>query len=188
MSDLTFSSQPERSNFLMPAIIVIGIVGIAFALIWFFTPHDIAKITVSHIAVVPEHTVYKMGSNVVGAQDLAQDDLYVVATVHIVNDLKLPIQINDLTGTLSSNDGQDQTTSAMQKKDIPNLYVTFPALEPLGSAPLLRETEIQPGQQAEGMVMLHFPVTQQDWDQRKSASVNIDFYHQGTLSVTIPKP
>jgi hypothetical protein len=187
MSDLSFSSQPERSGFLVPAIVVLAFVGIAFAGIWFFTPHDIAKITVSNIHVVPEHTVYKTGSNVVGAQDQSQDDLYVVATVKIVDDLKLPIKINDLNGTLSPNDGEGQTTSAIQKKDIPNLYVTFPALEPLGSAPLLRETELQPGQQVEGMVLLHFPVTQQDWDQRKSATVNVQFYQQGTLSVTIPK-
>jgi hypothetical protein len=187
MSDLSFSSQPERSGFVVPAIIVLAIVGIAFAGIWFFTPHDIAKITVDHISVVPEHTVYKTGSNVVGAEDQSQDDLYVVATVHIVDDLKLPIKINDLTGTLSSGEGEDQTTSAIQKKDIPNLYVTFPALEPLGSAPLLRETELQPGQKAEGMVLLHFPISKDAWDQRKSATVNIVFYQQGTLSVTIPK-
>ena len=38
------------------------------------------------------------------------------------------------------------------------------------------------------MVLIHFPVTEEVWKQRKSANVNIEFYHQGTFTVTLPKP
>ena len=78
-------------------------------------------------------------------------------------------------------------TSAIEKNDFDNLYTTFPQLKPFASSPLLRETAIQPNDHAEGMVLLHFPVTQAQWDQRTSATVTITTYSQGDLTVTIPK-
>jgi len=186
MSELSFS-QSERRSYLVPGIIVAVLVAIALALIYFFTPHSIADITVTHVAVLPEHTVFANDSKLVGAQSQAQDDLYVLATVRVEDKLRLPIFIKDLTGTLTAPDDTDNTTSAVEKNDLANLYVTFPALKPMAGDPLLRETEIQPGGHAEGMVLLHFPVDQAAWDQRKSASVTIELYHQGPITVPLPK-
>ena len=44
---------------------------------------------------------------------------------------------------------------------------------------------ISPGQSAQGMVLLHFPVTQVVWDHRRSAVLNVDLYHQGQQQVLI---
>ena len=44
---------------------------------------------------------------------------------------------------------------------------------------------IDPGQSAQGMVLLHFPVTQDVWDHRRTAILNVDLYHQGQQSVLI---
>jgi hypothetical protein len=185
MADLTFS-QPERKNFLVPALIAAGVLAVVFVLLFALNPHRIADLAVTHTAILPTHTVFKSGSMVVGREDQAQDDLYVAATVRVTDDLKLPLFIKDITGTLSTADG-DENTGAVQKKDLDNLYIAFPALKPLASAPLLPETQIQPGQSAEGMVLLHFSQPQTAWDQRKAATITIDFYHQGPLTVTIPK-
>jgi hypothetical protein len=125
---------------------------------------------------------------IVGSQAQAEEELYVLATVRIDDKLRLPLFLKDLTGTLTTADGSVVTTSAVEKNDLAGLYITFPALKPLVSAPLLRETEIPPGQHAEGMVLLHFPVDQATWDQRKSAIVTIDLNHQDSLTVEIPKP
>jgi hypothetical protein len=186
MADLSFS-QPERRSFLVPGLIALAVLGIVFTLLFTLTPHRIADLTVTHTAILPTHTVYKSGAMIVGKPDQAQDDLYVLTTVRVQNDLKLPLFIKDITGTLTSADDSQATTSAVEKLDLPNLYITFPALKPLASPPLLRETAIPPGQSAEGMVLLHFSADQPIWDQRKSATVTIDFYHQGPLTVTIPK-
>ncbi len=185
MAELTFS-QSERRNYLVPGLIVLVIVGIAAGLIYKFTPHRIADLTVTHTAVVPIHTAFRSGSQLVGAQTAAQDDLYVLTTVRIDDKLKLPLFIKDITGTLTTHDGEDDT-SAIEKNDFDNLYTTFPQLKPLASPPLLRETAIQPNDHAEGMVLLHFPVDQATWDKRTSATVTITTYSQGDLTVTIPK-
>ena len=54
------------------------------------------------------------------------------------------------------------------------------------TTPLLRETMIGPGKSAEGMILLRFPVTQEVWDRRRTAVLNIDLYHQGNQSIIIP--
>lgn len=191
MAELQFS-QPERRNLLVPALVVLGLAVIAGAAIYLFTPHRIAQVDVVRTSVVPIHTVYK-GSQIGTSSDMkvlgdqSQDDLYVLLWVHVKDDLKLPIFIKDLTGTLTEPDGGQLTASAVQKKDLDTLYAMYPKLKQAGGAPLLRETEIQPGASAEGTVVLHFPVPQSAWDRRSSAAVTVDTYHQGPLSAAIPK-
>jgi hypothetical protein len=77
--------------------------------------------------------------------------------------------------------------SAIQKMDLDNVYMAFPALKPLSGPPLLRESSIEPGGHAEGMVLLNFPLTEADWNQRKTATVTVSFYHQDPFTVTIPR-
>jgi hypothetical protein len=174
MADFAFS-QPERRSFVVPALIAAAVLAGVFALVISLTPHRIADITVTHVAILPTHTVFKAETNLVGAGPSAQDELYVLATVRVEDKLNLPLFIKDITGTLTTADGEE-TSSAVEKKDLDNMYVTFPKLVPLSSAPLVRETAIQPGGHAEGMVLLHFETDQATWDQRKAATV------------TIPKP
>jgi len=186
MSQLTFS-QSERRNFLGPILIAFAVLCIAFAGVFHFLPPKVADLTVTRTAILPTHTVFRTDSKLVGQHEQAQDDLYVLTTVRIDDRLHVPLFISDITATLTTADDNVVTTSAIQKGDLDNLYVSFPALKPLSGPPLLRESTIQPGDHAEGMAILHFPLTEADWNSRKSATVTIDFYHQGQFSVTIPE-
>ena len=177
MSDLTFA-QPARRNLLAPVLVAFVLLGIAIALVLRFTPHKTADLTITGTSIYPAHTVFKSDSMLVGSEH-AQDDLYVLATLRIQDRLKLPLFLKDFTATLVTAEGEEFNTSATEKQDIPALFVTFPAIEKLASAPLLRETLISPGQSAEGMVLLHFPITQTVWDHRRSALLTVDLYHQG---------
>jgi hypothetical protein len=183
---LTFA-QPARRNLLAPVLIAFVLLGVVIALVLRYTPHKTADVTITAASVYPAHTVFKSDTILVG-RDRAQDDLYVLATVRVEDRLNLPIFIKDFTATLVTTDGQEFHSSATEKQDIPLLITTFPALEKLASPPLLRETLIAPGQSAEGMVLLHFPVTQDVWNSRKSATLSIDLYHQGPLTISIPNP
>ena len=187
MSELAFA-QPERRSFLLPALIAIAALGIAGGLFYLYIAHHTVKLAITHVAVLPTHTVFKSDSKLVGHQDPFQDDFYVLATLRLDNRLNDPVFIKDITATLTASDGTVTSTSAVEKNDLDTLYAAFPALVPLASAPLLRETAIQPGNRAEGMVVLNFPITQADWDRRKSADITLDFYHQDPITVAIPKP
>ena len=195
MAALTFA-QPARRNLFAPIATALVLFGIVLGLVLYLTPHTIADISVSQPAIYAAHTVFKSNSIVVG-QDPSQDDLYLIVTVRIQDRLRLPLFIKDFTATLtpSNPDGtpaEPITSSAVQKLDIPNLYTSFPALKALAAQqsaqPLYRETQIDPGNSAEGTVLLHFPVTQTTWNQRKTAILTMDYYHQGQLSVPIPTP
>lgn len=185
MSEPKFA-QPARRNLLAPVLVAFVILGIAIALVLRYTPHTIADLTILQTAVYPTHTLYKGDSIIVG-RDHAQDELYVLTTLRIEDKLNLPIFLKDFTATLLTGDGEQLTTSAVEKQDLENLYATFPALKPLSSTPLLRETLIDPGHSAEGMILLHFPVTEEVWNRRRSATLHVDLYHQGPISITIPQ-
>jgi hypothetical protein len=184
VSDPKFA-QPERRNLLAPVLIAFLVLGIAIALVLRFTPHSTAKLRVLRSTVYPTHTVFKSDSILVN-RDRAQDELYVVTTLRMEDRLNLPLFIKDFTATLVTADGEKIETSAVQKPDLENLYTTFPALRPLASEPLLRDTLIDSGKAAEGMVLLHFPVTEEVWNHRRSATLHVALYHQGRISVVLP--
>ena len=194
MADLKFS-QPAPRNLAAPILIAIAVLGIAAVLVFTLTPRTTADVTVKKTAVYAAHTVFKSESTIVG-RDTSQDDLYVLVDLNIDNRLHLPLFLKDFTATLtpSNPDGtpaEDISATAVEKLDVPNLYTSFPALKTLAdqqAAPLLlRETQIDPGKSAEGLVLLHLPTTQANWDARKSATLSIALYHQQPLTIDIPK-
>jgi hypothetical protein len=185
VSDLKFA-QPARNNLLAPVLLAFLILGITLALAIRFTPHKTADLDIVHTAVYPAHTVFK-GESILVGHDQARDDLYVLTTLRVTDGLRLPLFLKDFTATLTTGDGQEITTSAIEKDDLPSVLTAFPALKPLASEPLLRETMINPGQSAQGMILLHFPVTQEVWDHRRTAILNVDLYHQGQQGVMISR-
>ena len=183
VSDLKFA-QPARRNLLAPVLLAFLILGIVLALLLRFTPHKTADLTITRTAIYPTHTVFKSDSIIVANQH-AEDALYVLTTLRIDDRLHLPLFLKDFTATLTTAEGEEITTSAVEKLDLENVYTSFPALKSLASEPLLRDTMISPGQSAEGMILLHFPITKEVWDHRRTAVLNIDLYHQGEQQVLI---
>jgi hypothetical protein len=183
VSELKFA-QPARRNLLAPVLLAFLILGIVLALLLRFTPHKTADLTITHTALYPVHTVFKSDSIVVGNQH-TEDDLYVLTNLRIDDRLHLPLFLKDFTATLTTAEGEEITTSAVEQRDLANVYTTFPELKALATEPLLRDTMISPGQSAQGMILLHFPVTQTVWDHRRTAILNIDLYHQGEQQVLI---
>jgi hypothetical protein len=183
VSDLKFA-QPARRNLLAPVLLAFLILGIILALVIRFTPHRTADLTITRTIVVPTHTVFKSDSIVVANQH-AEDQLYVLTTLRIDDRLHLPLFLKDFTATLTTAEGEEVSTSAVEKQDLENVYTSFPELKPVATEPLLRETMISPGASAEGMILLHFPVTKEVWDHRRTAVLNVDLYHQGEQQVLI---
>ncbi len=177
--------HPVHRNLLAPVLIAFVVLGIAIALVIRFTPHRVADLEITHTAIYPTHLVFKADSLVVGA-DKTEDELYVLTTIRITDRLNLPLFLKDFTATLTTADGEEIKTSAAEKTDLESIYSAFPALRQMSSEPLLRETLIHSDNSAEGMVLLHFPVTLDTWNHRKSAVLHVDLYHQGPLSITIP--
>jgi hypothetical protein len=183
--ELTFA-QPARRNLIAPVLLAFLILGILIASVIRATPRRTPELTVTRAVIFPTHTLLKSDSILVG-RDQSQDDLYVLTTLRIDDPLHLPLFLKDFTATLTTAAGEQFTTSAIEQQDLATVYNTFPGVKSLASAPLLRETMIPPGNSAEGMVLLHFPITKAVWEHRKAATLNIDFYHQGQQCILIDR-
>ena len=168
----------------MPVLLAFLILGIILALVLRFTPHKTAELAITRTVVFPTHTVFKSETIVVSSQH-TEDDLYILTTLHIDDRLHLPLFLKDFTATLTTADGEQITTSAIEKRDLDTVYTSFPDLKAVATEPLLRDSIVNPGESAEGMILLHFPVTKDVWDRRRSAILNVDLYHQGQQEILI---
>ena len=187
MPEPTFS-QPDRRNFALPILLALGILAVAAGLLAYFFPYKKPQLAITHSAVYIGRTVferqnYQNGTNVVGQGPSAEDDLYVLTTVHVSNPLRVPLTLNDFTATLTAGDGSQMKIAAIEKPDLSTVFTAFPALKPLVTTPLLRETTIAPGQSADGVIVLPFPVSKTAWDQRQSAILTIEFYRDSVDAV-----
>jgi len=120
VADLKFA-QPARRNLLAPVLLAFLILGIVLALLLRFTPHRTADLTIVRTTIYPTHTVFKSDSIVIANQH-AEDTLYVLTTLRIDDRLHLPLFLKDFTATLTTGDGEEVTTSAVEKPDLENVY------------------------------------------------------------------
>ncbi len=188
MSDPTFA-QPERRNYAVPILIALVLLGAAGGLLYREFAKRVVIAAVTHTTLHPIKVTYKRAPQTGGFRVLAsqqgESDLYVIPDVRIENHLTVPLFLKDFTITMTLADGE-MRTAAIEKNDLDTVYASFPEIKPLMGEPLLRETEIAPGQTAEGTLLAQFPVPQSTWDKRLSASVTVDFYHQDSMTIPIP--
>jgi hypothetical protein len=189
MPELNLGPPTSRSPIRGIVISVVILVAVAAA-VFYFNPRTTAELTVTHVQIYAAHTENKAIAStvhVIGTSPHADDDLYVLLTVKLTDKLRLPLFIKDETAVLTAPDHSVLEASAIQVPDLDNLYTSFPALKKLASAPLARDTQVAPGQSAEGMVLLHFPgAKEENWTRRQSATLTLDLFHQSPQTVTVP--
>lgn len=190
MTDITFS-QPERRNYAVQILVALAILGVAGGLLYRTYSKRIVIATVTHTTVHPIHVVYKKQAQtgsfrVIGGPE-GESDLYVIPHVRIENHLTVPLFLKDFTITMTVASGELHT-SAIEKNDLDVVYASFPEIKPLVGTPLFRDAEIAPGATVEGTVLAQFAIPQKVWDERQSATLTIDLYHQDSMTIPIPKP
>jgi hypothetical protein len=178
----------------LPAVLIAaGVLLAAAAAVFYFNPHKTADLSITRVQLYAAHsttnaTPSDAEKHIMGSAASQQDDLYVLLTVKLTDKLRVPLFIKDETLVLTAPDHSIAEVSALQKQELANLYLAFPELQKIASAPLLRDTQIAPGQTAEGMVLLHFPYAKEDaWTKRESAVLTIELFHQSPQTITIPR-
>ena len=190
VTDLSFAQAPRR-NYTVPIVAALVVLSIAGGLLYRHMAKQIVLGTVTHTAVYPVHVRYKSqpqtGSFKIVDQGSGEQDLYIATTLRIENHLTVPLFLKDFTITLTTPDGEISTI-AIEKQDLNTVYTAFPDVKTLMSNPLMRETDVPPGEAREGTLLVQFAIPQKVWDDRKSATITVDFYHQDSMTVAIPKP
>ena len=115
----------------------------------------------------------------ISVTDVPDQNLVLAAvTLTLRNNGNKPLWIRSLKAKLSTNDGKTLDDDAASGVELDRYGLAFPVLKQNAQAPLLPETKIMPRVEQKGTIIVSFPVTRQDFDQRKSLAVTIQFYDQ----------
>lgn len=190
MADLQFAPPAERSPWtaIIIAVVVLAAVGAA---IFYFNPHRVADLSVPHVDVFAPHTEFSSlkgasGMNIIQTGTNAEDNLYIVATVHIDNKLRLPLFITGVQGTLTDATGQLYNAHTIGAIDLGRLETTFPQITPMVTHPLQDDDQVPAKSSLDRQVLLLFPTFNADtWQKKKAASITLNFAHQEPQTVAI---
>lgn len=107
-----------------------------------------------------------------------QNMVMAAVTLTVRNNGNKPLWIRSLKARLTASDSKTLDDDAVSGVELDRYGQAFPVLKQNAQAPLLPETKIMPRVEQKGTVIVSFPVTKQDFDQRKSLAVTIQFYDQ----------
>jgi hypothetical protein len=192
--DLQIAPPPDP-NPLIPKLLIAGAVMVLVGVgVYMLNPRKTAEITVQKTDIFAPHTEFKAtpgGGQVIGTAAQAEDNVYVVATVSITDKLRLPIFLDSVSATMTSDTGTLQATN-VSALDVPRLEQIFPQITPLVSppaAPPLRfEDAVSPGATRVGTIVFLFPNTSaQAWAAKKSATLTVYLAHDAA-PIQVPLP
>lgn len=112
------------------------------------------------------------------AEVAGQNTVLSAVTLTLRNTGEKPIWIHTLKARLTTADGKTFDDNAASGVELDRYAQSFPVLKQNAQAPLLPEAKILPGTEHRGTVVVGFPVTQQQFEQRKSLAIAIQPYDQ----------
>ena len=109
-----------------------------------------------------------------------QDQVIVLAQVQVKNISKAPLELFDLSAMLTLPQEQRSSLGA-SPANIDRLLQAYPDLAAAKTQPLVRHQVLTPGQTAQGLVVFNYPLSQQQWDQRKGLKITVSFTQGSSL-------
>jgi hypothetical protein len=191
MDELSFAGDNSGGPMKGIAIAAGVLIVVAGAVFW-FNPHKQAEghlISVQTLAPKTQFTglAGSAGTHVIGTGPAEEQDLYVVATVQVDNQLRIPLFVDGERITLVQPDNTEVQGRIVGNKDIPRLTESFPALVPMVGQPLPFQAEAPPKGSITGSIVVQFPdMTEEQWKGKKSGTLTVLFEHQDPLQITLP--
>lgn len=192
MTELSFAPQPESGRWKALLVSAVILCCVAAAVYFLLISTKEATVTVPKLQVFAPHTEFSAmhgaaGTHVIGTAPEMEDDLYVVATIHFQNHMRVPIFIMSTTATLTAADGTQMAGTVVLPGSLPRVEEIFPQLKPMLTNPLPDQAEVTPKGAVEGSILLMFPnIGEPVWKGRKSATLTLNLAHQQPQTVTLP--
>lgn len=183
--------EPTNYGRLALRILLALIISSLVVVVWVRFGHKtpVATGDVARIAIYPVQariTGGAAGTPGMEGQDQIINQLLVFAHVRLHNPNNAPITIVDDWAIVTLPNGETHRSLGASTADFNKVFQAYPKLAPLRMDPLRRDTQIQPGQSVDGMVVFSYPLSREEWDSRKSMQVTISF--NGAKDVTLNAP
>ena len=161
-------------------VIVVGIIGLY---VWVTYTGPVHSGQVLSVSAYPIHRELSTGSGLGGLNGGANvyDEVIVIADVKVKSTTKLPLFLHEMWGEVTLPSGDVIQSLAASGEDYRKVFVAYPALEAQKKNPMPRDITMTPGQEVEGQMVFHYPITQKDWDGRKQFDVVVGFINQKNL-------
>jgi len=106
----------------------------------------------------------------------------VLMQVSVNNIGNKPMWVREIKAQLKTDQGE-WSDDAASPVDFARYFKAFPALGQHESPALKPETKIAPGEKAEGMVLVSFPVGKDAFDKRKALTVTLENYDRQPMVI-----
>ncbi len=160
---------------------------------WTLPPLGIVLIGIAIVAVVGALLVYTNrakpvavgGINNIASVQLPDNTVMTAVQLSISNATPKQWFIQNIKATVKTEQGEWTDDSAATAVDSQRYFQAFPALGNVGTQVLKFDQKLAPGQQETGTVVFSFPITKEQFDQRKSLTITIQPFDN--LPVTFTK-
>ncbi len=115
------------------------------------------------------------------------DQVLVFTHARLHNQSKNPIFLHEILTNATVADGI-HSSSAAPARSYQRLFIAYPDLKPLESAPLANDATLNPGQTVEGTFVSSFRLTKDEWDAHKDISYTFAFRYLPLLKVNYTGP
>lgn len=161
-------------------VIFVAVVG---GYVWFNNkpPADAGEVV--SVSAYPIHRELSTGSALGGISGGANiyDELIVIADVRISSKTNVPTSLFEIWGDVTLDNGDSQRCLAANNTDYHKVFIAYPDLASQQKTPLPRGATIAPGQQIDGQLIFHYPISKQQWDQKKTFDIDVEFTHEKDL-------
>jgi len=158
---------------------------------WTLPPIGIVLIGLGIVAVVGALLVYTNrakpvvagGINGISAVQLPDNSTMASVQVNIGNSTEKQWYIQSIKATVKTDQGE-WTDDAATATDSQRYFQAFPALGNAGTQVLKFDQKLAPGQQESGTVIFSFPITKDQFDQRKALTITIQPFDNQPVTFT----
>lgn len=116
----------------------------------------------------------------IGGQNETYDEILLFANVSVKNTAKIPLHLDNVWSNVNLPDENEQS-NAVSLADFKKVFLAYPETRQYEKPPLPPNLTLQPGQQAQGMVIFSYQINQKQWESAKAMSVSLGFDDQNPM-------
>ncbi len=177
-------------SLLLIALGLVAALGSGFAFFYHHENHAPLEVTVTRVLTLPLHVKYGHVQDTAGP-DQTEDAIYILPILSVKDRSDVPLFVKDITASVTLADGREDAGRRVGAADRERLQQLVPQIAPLlkqaAVPPLDPEQRIDKDTTAQGYTVLLFSMPAAEWDKRKSVSVTLDFYHQESVTIPLPR-